>query len=75
MNTVEIHPQEAKKRNLKDGDPVRIKTSEGHMLEGFILRSESVPRKTVFMVLPSMAFAPNFSYRSMHFIKIEKGSL
>jgi len=75
VNTIEIHPQEAKKRNLKDGDPVRLKTSEGNMLEGHILRSERVPKKMVYMVLPSMAFAPNFSYRSMHFVKIEKGGL
>ena len=75
VNAVEIHPREAKKRNLKDGDPVRLKTSGGATFDGHILTSDRIPSKTVYMSLSSMAFTPNFRYCSLHPVKIEKGNL
>ena len=74
-NHVEMHPQDAEKRNIVDGDKIRMRTSEGDMLEGRVVLSANVPRRVVYMPISRVNSALDFYGRNQHFIKIEKGTL
>jgi len=73
---IEIHPQDAEKIGVREGDPIHIKFKNGEILDGLVLVTDRVPRKMIYGHMQGNGTAIQGVLKgNHHFVRIEKGAL
>ena len=70
---VELHPKDAERLDVVDGDCIRVRTEDGVVVEGYAVVSERIAPKTAYAC--SSSFIPHDTVESdgnVHRIKIKK---
>lgn len=70
---VEMHPKDAERLHVSDGDCVQVKSNDGFRYEGPVIVTERIPQKSVYLLLDKNI--PNALWRfrgNIHAVKIKK---
>lgn len=72
---VEIHPEDAEKAGVQNGERIRIKSRDGVLVNGIAEITDRVPRKTVFTWFSRNSGYEGGVLKGNHYsVKIEKGA-
>jgi predicted molibdopterin-dependent oxidoreductase YjgC len=75
LSRIEIHTEDAGKLGIASGEPVRMKSNDGILVDGIANVTDRVPKKSVYCHgFRNERFASNVQYGSHRWVKIEKGN-